>query len=645
MRLIGTAGHIDHGKSTLVHALTGIHPSHLPEEHAREMTIDLGYAYLEHPGGYRLGVVDVPGHERLVRNMVAGATGFELALWVVDARESVMPQSREHLQILDLLGVRCLVPVLTKADLVDDGQIARARGEAGALLRGVRTRVEPLHVVDSRTGRGIAELREAIFALCREQVGADEDALPYLPVDRAFSLRGIGTVVTGTLMRGRLAEGQQVSISSVPGSWRVRSLNNHHARVREIEAGHRVGINVAGLDAGAVRRGDTLVAPHHPHTARFLNVRLHMVDGAPAEWKHGVRVLFHAGATETEARLWGVVADSDASWAQVELPREMHFFPGQRFILRGTNPLVTVGGGEVLDLAPDRPRRVTPAERTVYALRGEGKPWLAAWFGGGSRGAVRASVLARRWMVPEAELIRDAEGSPELRVGSALGKDGADALVWGAAEGADLLARAAAYVARQPRAERSLPYARLRRELSVRSADVDAWLYRLWEEDSPDAAFLREHTRLERAGLVMYPGQVAFTPEEQRIAARLVGRLKAEGLRPSRIRDLRRQHAPDPELVDRVLAKLRAAGRVVLVSPDFVLHPLADAQLRDAAAACGADGVRVAEFGQALGLSRKHSVPFVEYLNDQGVLRRDGDLHYAAQVIRDMKQTEQDLTS
>lgn len=628
MRLIGTAGHIDHGKSTLVQALTGIHPSHLPEEHAREMTIDLGYAYLEHPNGYKLGVVDVPGHERLVRNMVAGATGFELALWVVDARESVMPQSREHLHILDLLGVRCLVPVLTKADLASEEQIATACEEIGSLLHSVRARVESLHVVDSLSGRGIAELQRSIFALCREREDSDHDAPPYLPIDRAFSLRGIGTVVTGTLMRGRLAEGDHVSISSAPGAWRIRSLNNHHAPVREIGPGHRVGVNLAGLEADAVRRGDTLVSRDYPYTARFFNVRVEPVHGATLEWKHGLRMLFHAGATETECRVWGLVDEGEALWAQVELPREMDFFPRQRFILRGTNPRVTVGGGEVLDLSPDRPRRVTPAERSAYSLRERGEPWFAAYLAGGDRGVYRTTALARRWMVRESELIREALESPELAVGPEGAREEAGSLVWRSADGQALLTRLRDYVAGQPRNEKFLPFAKLGRELGLRLPDMHAWLQRLYEQENDAAASLRADTRLDRTGMVLYPGEVAFSAEERRIARRIVGRLKAEGLRPARIQDLHRQHASEPEIVERVLAKLRALGKIVLVSPDFALHPIAEAHLRSAPALQGLDGVSAAEFGRALGLSRKYSIPFLEYLNEKDVLRRSGDRHY-----------------
>jgi selenocysteine-specific elongation factor len=631
VRLIGTAGHIDHGKSTLVQALTGIHPSHLPEEHAREMTIDLGYAHLEHPDGYRLGVVDVPGHEGLVRNMVAGATGFELALWVVDAREGVMPQSREHLQILELLDVRCIIPVLTKADLASAEQVEFARNQLGALLAPLGARVQPVHVVDSVSGRGIAELKRTIFDLCRG-TEAGSTAPPYLPIDRVFKLKGIGTVVTGTLMRGQLAEGDQVAISSLPGTWRVRSLDNHHTRVREIGAGHRVGINLAGLDAAAVRRGDALTSPEYPYVARFINVRLRFIDGVPFEWKHGLRVLFHVGAAEMESRLWGVAGEDGMTWAQVELPRELPFFAGQRFILRSTNPLATLGGGEVLDLTPDRPRRVTPAERSAYASRQRGEPWLESYLAGSGKGPQHVSSLARRWMVAAEPLARQAEASDGLCIGAAPSREVADSLVWRAEEGRALLGRLADYVSRHPRGERLVPFAKLARELGLRRAPGYGWLRHLLARDEPPAPDLRANTRLERAGLVLYPGQVLFTGEEQRIARRIVGRLKAEGLHPSRIRDLRRQHARDPEQVDRVLAKLRATGQIVLVSPDFALHPMAEAELRQAASASGLDGLSVAEFGRALGLSRKHSIPFLEYLNEAGILRRDGDRHYLARA-------------
>lgn len=622
MRLIGTAGHIDHGKSTLVEALSGIHPSHLPEERARGMTIDLGYAHLDHPDGFRLGIVDVPGHERLVKNMVAGATGFELALWVVDARESVMPQSLEHLQILDLLGVRSLIPVLTKAELASDEQLAVAHRDVAALLARARVPTQPPHVVDSVSGRGIAVLREAIFASCRGAGDEGDAALPFLPVDRVFTRKGIGTVVTGTLVRGRLAEGDQVALGTLPGTWRVRSLHNHGERVAAIGAGHRVGVNLAALGADAVRRGDTLTAPGHPYTGRFLNVRLRWVEGVPTEWKHGVRLHFHAGCTDAECRLWGVLREDDGWWAQVELREAAPFFPGQRFILRGTNPLVTVGGGEVLDVAPDRPRRVTPAERAAYAQGAQGESRLAAYLAGGGVPILDVPGLARRWMVGEEVLRGEAERSPALRTAPA---EAGGLLAWGAAWEGELRQRFHDFVAGRPRGEALVPYARLGRELKVASTHLRALLHALLGGEG--TAFLRAHVRLERTGCVLYPGHVLFSAEEQRIADELLERLRTSGLRPPRLREFGALHPRRPEMVERVVAKLGELGRVVRVSPDFVLLPDAAAELRGAALRLGSGGVRAAEFNQALGLSRKHGIPFLEYLNEIGVLRRDGDLH------------------
>ncbi|HEV2733511.1 MAG TPA: SelB C-terminal domain-containing protein, partial [Longimicrobiaceae bacterium] len=353
-----------------------------------------------------------------------------------------------------------------------------------------------------------------------------------------------------------------------------------------------------------------------------LNVRLRWVEGAPREWKHGTRLLFYAGCSETECRLWGVEPEGEGGWAQVELPAEACFFPGQRFILRATSPLATVGGGTVLDLAPDRPRRVTPAERAAYGLRERGEPWLAAYLAGTGAPALDLAALARRWMAPEAALWEQAEAGLELRT--------AGTLAWRAESGAELLERLRGWVARQPRGERSVPFARLGRELGVRSPLLAPLLRRLLELDDPAAGFLRAHTRLERGGLVLYPGSVHFTPQEQGVADRLLERLRAEGLRPSRVREYGGLHPARPEVVERVLARLREAGRVVPVSADLVLHPDAAEELRAAPARHGLDGVRAADFGRALGLSRKYGIPFLEYLNREGVLRREGDLHYLA---------------
>jgi selenocysteine-specific elongation factor len=620
MRLIGTAGHVDHGKSTLVRALTGIDPMRLAEERERGMTLQLGYAHLDHPDGWRLGVVDVPGHERLVRTMVAGATGFRLALWVVDAGEGVMPQSVEHLRILELLGVRALVPVVTRADLAEAERTAATCAAVDALLATAAVRALPRHVVDSVSGRGIDALRGALLDACRGDETGDADAPAYLPIDRAFTLRGAGTVVTGTLARGRLAEGDRVALASLPGTWRVRALHQHHARVDSVGPGERVAVNLAGVDADALSRGDTLTAPDYPYAARRMNVRLHPLADARTEWKHGMRLRIHAGCWEAECRVWGAERDGDAWWAQVEIPAARPFFAGQRFILRATAPRATVGGGEVLDLAPARPRRVAPAEREAYAARGRGEPWLGPWMRSTESTAVPLPALARRWMLPARVLLADAEADPSLRT--------APSVIWRAEWEDAVLDGLRALVDAHPAGERHLPFERLGAELGVDPAHLPALLAAWLADAHPAAAWLRARVRVGAAGIVLRPGEDAASPEARALAATLLARLRADGLRPPAVRHLRAEQAAPPRRTDAALAWLAARGAVVRVSGDLVLAREAADALHASVAALDPAGLRAGDIGRALGLSRKYAIPYLEYLGRQGLLRRDGDLHF-----------------
>jgi selenocysteine-specific elongation factor len=627
MRLIGTAGHVDHGKSTLVQALTGIHPSRLPEEQRRGMTLDLGYAYLDHPGGFRLGIVDVPGHERLVRNMVAGATGFSLALWAVDAREGVMPQSLEHLQILDLLGVRAVVPVITKADAAHPDQVSATAEAASALLAAAEVSVRPMHVVDSVTGRGIEGLRDALFAACAGEAESGEGVPPYLPVDRVFDRRGVGAVLTGTLLRGRVAEGDRLAVWPGGESYRVRSIAQHHAAVEAAGPGQRVGLHLSGLDAGRVRRGDTLVAPGHPYGGRFLNVRLRVLEGVPFRWKHGLRLLFHAGCAETECRLWGLVESGGHAWAQVELRREGCFYPGQRFILRNTSPRATVAGGEVLDLVPDRPRRVTPAELAAYAGR-PARAGVAAYLDAAPAPLLRdVPALARRWMVPQAQLHGEAADAPDL----CLGGGEPPVLVWHR----ELESRACALLRdllREAEGTRRLVlYSSLARRLEVGGAPLATLLASVFTLAGPGVQALRDAVHLEKNGVVLNPGGTQFTGAERTLAEEILAQLHREGLRPSRVREYRARWGGQGADVDGILRKLRSSGEVVAVSRDFVLHPDAMQPLLHLLESPALRaGVRASDFGQALGISRKYSIPLLEYLNREGLLRRAGDLHFSA---------------
>jgi len=347
---VGTAGHIDHGKTTLVEALTGKNTDRLPEEHERGISIDLGYAPLELPDGTQLSIVDVPGHERFVRTMVAGASGIDLFLLVIDAGEGARPQTHEHLAILRLLGIDRGVVALTKADLVDADTLELARLEAEELVPGV-----PVIATSARTGAGLDELRAALADVAAgiEQHPADGPAR--LHVDRSFTLRGIGTVVTGTLWSGTIGEGDELRIEPRGREVRVRSVQVHDRSVERAEAGQRVAVSLPGVERQEVGRGDVLVTPGVFRPSFRLDVALDGSGELPA------RVQLHHGTAETVAR----VARAGERFAQLRLARPVVAARGDRFVLRTDT---TVGGGVVLDPAPGRH---ADAARFEAAERGE----------------------------------------------------------------------------------------------------------------------------------------------------------------------------------------------------------------------------------------------------------------------------------
>jgi selenocysteine-specific elongation factor len=333
---IGTAGHIDHGKTSLVEALTGKNTDRLPEEHERGISIDLGYAPLELPDGTSLSVVDVPGHERFVRTMVAGASGIDLFLLVVDACEGARPQTHEHLAILRLLGIEHGVVALTKSDIVDEEMLELARAEAEELVPGA-------HVVatSARTGAGLDELRAALAEAAARVARPGADGAARLHVDRSFTLRGIGTVATGTLWSGTVGEGDELRVEPRGRSVRVRSVQVHDQPVERAEAGQRVAVALPGVERRELRRGDVLVTPGAFRPSFRVDVALEPLGEIPA------RVMLHHGTAETTAR----VARAGDRFAQLRLSRPVVAAPGDRVVLRART---TVGGGVVLDPAPPR---------------------------------------------------------------------------------------------------------------------------------------------------------------------------------------------------------------------------------------------------------------------------------------------------
>ena len=362
MRVIGTAGHVDHGKSRLVEALTGIDPDRLKEEKEREMTIDLGFAWLTLPGGESVGIVDVPGHRDFIENMLAGVGGIDAALFVVAADEGVMPQTREHLAILDLLGVTNGVIALTKMDLVEDEEwMELVQLDVAELLEDTALADASVVPVSVRTGQGLPALLEELDRLLENVPPRSDLGRPRLPVDRVFTIAGFGTVVTGTLIDGDLQVGQEVEVLPQRLKARVRGLQTHKEKIERAVPGSRVAINLTGVSKDEVRRGDVVTNPGWLKPTTLVDARLRYLASAPRPLRHNAPLKFFSGSAEVMAR--ARLLDSEAippggeGWVQLWLAEPVALVRGDRFIVRQPSPAVTVGGGRVIDPRPRRRHR------------------------------------------------------------------------------------------------------------------------------------------------------------------------------------------------------------------------------------------------------------------------------------------------
>ncbi len=374
MFVIGTAGHIDHGKSVLIQALTGIDPDRLPEEKERGMTIDLGFAWMKLPSGQEVGIVDVPGHERFVKNMLAGVGGIDLALLIVAADEGIMPQTREHLAILDLLDIRKGIVVITKKDLVDEELLSLVRLEIEELIKSTALAEAPVVAVSAANGEGLSDLvstidRILISAEPRKDIGRTR-----LIIDRAFTIAGSGTVVTGTLVDGSLSVGQEVEMVPSGLKARLRGLQTHKARIDVAKPGSRVAANLAGVAISQLERGDVLTSPGWLVPTARVDVKLRMLSDLKHSLRHGAAVSFFAGTAEVMTKVHLLEKEKldsgDISWAQLALAKPVALVKGDHFIIR--SPMDTLGGGQIVNSHAPRHRRFRPTIIQALKARGEG---------------------------------------------------------------------------------------------------------------------------------------------------------------------------------------------------------------------------------------------------------------------------------
>jgi selenocysteine-specific elongation factor len=618
MYVVGTAGHVDHGKSTLVRALTGIDPDRWEEEQRREMTIDLGFAWLTLPSRRNVSLIDVPGHERFIKNMLAGVGGLDAALLVIAADESVMPQTVEHLAILDLLEVRHGVVVLTRADLVDAEWLALVEEEVRARLKDTSLEDAPIVAVSARTGQGLDTLLTTLDrVLDATPSRAAATGAPRLPVDRAFTIAGFGTVVTGTLLDGPLRVGQEVVILPAGRPARVRGLQTHKQRCETALPGTRVAVNLAGVRHTEVARGDVLALPGALRPTTLLDMRLRVLGDAPAPLEQNTALDLFIGAAEVRCRLTlldaEALAPGSSGWAQLRLERPVAVMRGDRGILRVASPSRTVAGGVVVDPYPPRHRRFRPEVIAGLEARLRGDPLevLLETLGDGPPrpwAEVRAETGLLDWR-SLAPLMAAGRviwlGAPPEQPEAV--DDGwlVSAAGWAQLE-ARLLPALRAYHGRYP-LRRGMPREEARQKLRLPARALGAAL----DEAAQRGLVELDETRVWLAGHDPRPSPEQWAAIEAALAA-----MRRAPYGP-----------PAPALDEELLAWTLEQGLVVRLAPDVFLLPETYAELlawvRATVAAEGS--VSVAMVRDRFGSSRKYAVAFLEHLDARKITRREGE--------------------
>jgi selenocysteine-specific elongation factor len=623
--IVGTAGHIDHGKSTLVEALTGTHPDRLAEEKRRGITIDLGFAFLEE-NGVRFGFVDVPGHERFVSNMLAGAAGIDVLLLVIAVDESIKPQTREHFDICRLLGVKRGVVALTKSDMVDNDTLELVRMETEEFLRGSFLEKAPLVPVSAKTRAGLSELKKALSEAAANASAKDSARYFRLPIDRAFAMKGFGSVVTGTLISGSVGPGDEVELFPGGQRLRVRGVQSGGKSVDRAMPGQRTAVNLAGIEHTALKRGMVLATPGKFRQTRRIDARLELLPAA-RKMKQGSRVHFHTGTAETiaEVLFHGAkeLPPGGGALANLKLQDEVLVLPGDRFIVRQFSPVVTIGGGAVLDPLARRPMlRDTGRAAFLETLeRGVHEEILAAMTERALLGLGYEEIVARTgWMEKEIQdavekLIKTARvkrvsTEPLLLVSGKLFED--------------VRKRIADKVERFQKENPLLP--------GILREDLRASLGKRVRSETFRAALdeLVAQKKLDAPGeLVKKAGsEIAMLPEEAKAKEQIEAAFAAAGLAVPSVKEVLAKLAVESKRAEKLLQILLREKSLVRVSPELVFHRLALAQLKEQLSSykkAKGDRITVPIFKDLTGITRKYAIPLLEYLDRERVTRRAGD--------------------
>lgn len=629
--VLGTAGHIDHGKSTLVQALTGTDPDRLSEEKQRGITIELGFAQLELPDGSAMGVVDVPGHERFVRQMIAGSTGIDVALLCIAADDGIMPQTEEHLAVLQLLAVPTCVVALTKCDLVDEEWALFMEDEVCTRLAGTPYATAAIVPVSARTGQGLDELREAIQLAARGTAGRAEQKAMRLPVDRSFTIKGAGTVVTGTLWSGIAHVGDEVEVLPSGLRTRIRGIQVHGQAVEQASSGHRTALNLNAVTTDDVRPGSFICTPDAVTPTDHFDADITYL-GLPDQDKPletGCRVHVAHGTAECIGRVLlmdGVksISRGQTATAQIRTECDLPVAYGDRFVIRSYSPVHVIGGGVVLRAHPKRTTTVTQADRTLLdALRS----------GNGAK-AVQAAFDAAEFPATPTD-IAHATGLPLAQTADeleALAERGTAEKLAGAAGASNRFATKRMLQKLSGAIENALlrfhsanPAATGMSKEALRQACMPRCA-----PDAFDAVLARacaEGKAVADGGMISHPQAGAGARKlEEGNAEKMAELLAAAGPKPPTVADLLKQADLAPKQGYKALGLLEKQGRAIKASEEFYFDAAALAALEQAVRAALANGpASAADLKDAMGLSRKHAIPVLEHFDDTGVTRRVGD--------------------
>jgi selenocysteine-specific elongation factor len=623
--IVGTAGHIDHGKSSLVEALTGTNPDRLEEEKRRGITLDLGFAFLELEG-VRLGLVDVPGHERFVRNMLAGAGGIDLVLLVVAADEGIKPQTREHFEICRLLGIPRGIIAITKSDLVDSDSLGLVRLEIEEFVRGSFLESAPILPVSARSGAGLDELKSVLRGAAQAAAAKDATQNFRLPIDRSFAMKGFGTVVTGTLISGAVKMEDEVELYPAKKRLRVRGLHSGGKQIQRAVAGQRTAVNLAGIEHEEITRGMVLAPAGLFEATQRVDARVSQLTSAPP-LKNRARVHFHQGTAEAIAEVTllnvgGELAASGSTFAQLRLDKPLLLLPGDRFILRRFSPVVTIGGGTVLDARAPRHKRKDAAVAPFLGVleHGTREEILSALVQAAPRGMTLPEIVARTgWIEMETRVTAEKlAATKRVRI---LG--GAPTVVAPAVAVTDCGAAIRKAVETFHRANPLLPGIP-KQELRARAGRAHVEIFEAALSDLVTARAL-----VVTGDLVGQAGrEISLSTEEMRAKELIEREFESAGLTVPGFATVLAKLPVDAPRAQKILLILLREKVLVKISSDLVFHRSSLLKLREMLAKYRKErGTRlpITVFKELTGITRKYAIPLLEHLDREQVTRRAGD--------------------